>query len=112
MEEQQRTELARRRDLAKKRQERSKKRLDYLQIVVSMHDEVARIRHVLTLLPSAVSTGDVERFAGWIQNHLADIEAKLTVTGLQSEIQSQQLFPEIDALEDPLGEPPAVTGRW
>lgn len=110
--EKRRAELARRRDLAQKRQERSKKRLDYLQIVMSRQDEVIKIRKLLDRLPSTEASGDVDRFKRWVQEHLAEIETKLTVKAMQAEIQSKELFPEVDPFEDPLGELPAVTSWW
>lgn len=110
--EKRRAELARRRDLAQKRQERLKKRLDYLQIVMSRQDEVIKIRKLLDRLPSTEATGDVDRFKGWARERLAEIETKLTATAMQAEIQSKELFPEVDPFDDPLGEPPAITSWW
>ncbi|MGL4396050.1 MAG: hypothetical protein ACRCS9_05875 [Hyphomicrobium sp.] len=110
--EKRRAELARRRDLAQKRQERLKKRLDYLQIVMSRQDEAIKIRKLLDRLPSTEASGDVDRFKGWVQVRLAEIETKPTVMAMQTEIQAKELFPEVDPFEDPLGEPPAVTRWW
>jgi len=63
-------------------------------------------------LPPSDASADIERFNAWVKAHLEKREAQLTVASIAAVIQAQELFPEVDPFEDPLGEPAEPPSRW
>jgi len=51
-------------------------------------------------------TGNVGRMAAWVQARLMALEESIAVDNVDRLLASRNLFPEIDDLIDPLGEPP------
>jgi hypothetical protein len=47
----------------------------------------------------------------WVQEQLATLEAVIDPNMLLVSLREQSLFPEVDDLQDPLGEPPE-RGLW
>jgi hypothetical protein len=113
--EQQRAEFARRRDLAKKRNEREEKRITYLRELVHLQREAAGIRSWLASLPNtatANTASDVGRMVRWATARLADLEVRTTVDAAAVQLGGKALFPEIDELHDPLGDPQEGRYYW
>jgi hypothetical protein len=50
--------------------------------------------------------GNVRRMATWIQARLTTLEESIAVDNVDRLLASRNLFPEVDDLIDPLGEPP------
>lgn len=113
--ERQRAELARRRDLAKKRKEREEKRIAYLRELVQLQREAADIESWLASLPQIAgsdTTNDLGRMIQWATARLADLEARTTIDAAAVQLEGKALFPEIDELHDPLGDPPEPKYYW
>lgn len=111
----QRAELARRRDLAKKRREREEQRIAYLRELVQLQHEAAEIRSWLASLPRGIavdSSTELGRMVLWAKERLADLEARTTVKAAAVQLEGKALFPEIDDLHDPLGDPPEPKYYW
>jgi len=113
--ERQYAELNRRRDLAKKRKEREEKRITYLRELVQLQREAADIKSWLASLPetaTADTADDLGRMIQWATARLADLEARTTVDAAAAQLEGKALFPEIDELHDPLGDPPESRYYW
>ena len=55
---------------------------------------------------------DLDRMLCWARDRLSVLDAILDPPKLASELRARKLFPEIDELHDPLGEPPAERRWW
>lgn len=111
----QRAEFARRRELARKRREREEQRIAYLRELVQLQREAANIRIWLATLPEGVtadSSTELGRMVLWAKERLADLEARTTVKAAAVQLEGKALFPEIDDLHDPLGNPPEPQYYW
>lgn len=107
--ERQWAELSRRRDLAKKRKEREEARIAHLRELVQLQREAADIKEWLgSLPPEAVADNATElgRMVVWAQARLTALQAKTTVDGAAVKLEGKALFPDVDELHDPLGDPP------
>jgi hypothetical protein len=96
-------------DLAKKRKEREAKRIGYLHELVRLQHEAVDIRSWLASLPDIAATdiaSDLGRMIKWAEARLADLEARTTADVATVQLDGKALFPEIDKLHDPLGDPP------
>jgi hypothetical protein len=105
-----RAELARRHDLAKKRREREERRIAYLRELVQLQREAGDIKRWLASLPDGVmadSLTELGRMVLWARERLGDLEGRTTVKAALVQVQGMALFPEVDDLHDPLGDPPA-----
>lgn len=108
-----REELARRRQLAKKRKEREEARIAYLRELVKLQREADDIRSWLASLPLDVvadQSTELGRMLLWAKDRLADLEKRTTVDAASVELDGKALFPEVDELHDPLGDPPEPKG--
>lgn len=77
--------------------------------------EAADIRSWLASLPetaTAETTSDLGRMMQWAIERLADLEARTTVDAAAVKLEGKALFPEIDELHDPLGDPPEPRYYW
>lgn len=113
--ERQRAELARRHDLAKKRNEREGQRIAYLRELVQLQREAADIQSWLASLPetaTADTAGDLGRMIQWATARLTDLNARTTADAAAVQLEGKALFPEIDELHDPLGDPPEPGYYW
>ncbi|MFA5957671.1 MAG: hypothetical protein WC811_13960 [Hyphomicrobium sp.] len=113
--ERQRGELARRRDLAKKRNEREERRITHLRGLVQLQREATDIKNWLASLPDTAAADiptDLGRMIHWATARLADLEARTTINAAAAQLEGKALFPEIDELHDPLGDPPEPKYRW
>jgi hypothetical protein len=57
--------------------------------------------------PMATSNGDLCRMIEWARTELSALETSLKPSTFAEELSARKLFPEVDELVDPLGEPPA-----
>jgi hypothetical protein len=106
--EREQAELARRQRLAEERRNREKKRRDLLKDVMHKSVEAATIRQWLSSLDLTNAEEDEEfaRFVTWAQGKLATLEIAVSRRNITAIVESQALFPTVDTLRDPLGEPP------
>lgn len=111
--EHRRHEMMHRRLLAEKRAKREEDRLKYLRAIAEIRGEVANLRATINLIPSTDNLpAEYQRMIEWAQTRLADLEAKTTVDQIQASLVAQALFPEVDDLHDPKGEPPQRVNYW
>ncbi|TPN39363.1 hypothetical protein FKO01_04175 [Mesorhizobium sp. B2-3-3] len=112
--ERQRRHMARRRELHKQREEREGKRLGFLRSLADYQREAADLRTTIAnateLLPQASS--EYLRMIAWAEHRLAHLEAQNQLEVLTSNLQEQNLFPELDDLHDPEGDPPPPRYSW
>lgn len=104
-----RAELARRRDIAEKRKEREGQRIAYLRELVQLQREAAGIKSWLASLPEcavADSSTQLGRMLLWAKERLSDLEARTSIEAAAFKLEGKTLFPEVDQLHDPLGDPP------
>ena len=101
-------ELARRQRLAEERRNREKKRRGLLKDVMDKSVEAATLRQWLSSVDLTNTDGDEEfgQFISWAKAKLASLEAAVSRQTISDTVRSQELFPSIDKLHDPLGEPP------
>ena len=108
-------ELSRRRDLAKKRKQREETRIAYLKELVELQREAADIRTWLATVPAAVEadqTTELTRMIQWARARLASLEEGTTVNAAAVRFEGKALFPEVDELHDPMGDPPLPSYGW
>jgi hypothetical protein len=114
-EEAERQELARRHSLAKARRERESNRKSLLSKLIRTERQVAQLREWISTYerhPKEGSHPDLDRMLSWARDRLSVLEATLDPSKLQSELNTRKLFPEVDELHDPLGEPPPERRWW
>ena len=107
--ERQWNELCRRRDLARKRNERERQRLAYWRRIARTQREIEMLRRWIehdSVNDSHNSADNVDRMMRWTQARLAMLEESISVENVDRILASKKLFPEIDDLIDPLGDPP------
>lgn len=106
-------ELQRRRGLAKARKEREERRLSHLQRIVELRREAREIRDWLAELSEVTQRSedsDLARMLLWVRDRLTEIERQTGSDAARAVAGEANLFPEIDELHDPLGEPPTGYG--
>lgn len=93
---------ARRRELAKLREEREDHRAEFFEALAGARREAAGLRSTIDLMPSASDASpDVQRMLAWAKARLDSLEADTTVDAIQSKLKEEKLFPFPDELEDP-----------
>lgn len=55
--------------------------------------------------PGPKYRSDTRRMTGWVRIELAKLETILDPVQLAQELRERELFPSVDQLHDPLGEP-------
>jgi hypothetical protein len=105
-------ELARRRALAAKRVEREKKRVELLNALIELQSEADELGEWLTNGPLHDIVGEetataTARMLTWAEARLAKLGRRIAPDGIQKALEADGLFPEVDDLQDPLGDPPA-----
>ena len=99
-------ELARRQGLAEERRNREKRRKDLLKDVMAKSIEAATIRQWLSSVECSSGEEEFGKFIAWAQAKLALLDAAVSHQTISDTVRSQELFPSVDKLHDPLGEPP------
>lgn len=108
-------EMERRRGLAKARCDREHERIRFLNRIMHTERQVARIRMWLATYEQAIENGNhtaLSRMIEWARAQLFALEASLDTEALTEELRIRILFPEIDELSDPLGDPPVEQQHW
>ena len=99
-------ELARR-ALADSRLTRNNERTELLRKLVRMEREAEQLRCWIAHRQAEVSASpEIPRMVDWAKAELAGLEAFLDPLRLSQLLIARNLFPEVDELVDPLGEPP------
>jgi hypothetical protein len=100
-------ELARRRALAAARLTRENERTELLRKLVRMEREAEQLRgRIAHRQAEASASPEMQRMVAWATAELAGLEAFLDPLKLSQLLIARNLFPEVDELVDPLGEPP------
>ena len=103
-------ELVRRREMARKRGEREKKRGELLSELIELQHEADELDAWLASGPlrdALAEDSSNARMLVWARVRLAELRERTSPDGIQSGLESGALFPTVDDLHDPLGEPPA-----
>ena len=106
-------ELQRRRALANARKEREERRFSHLQRIVELRREAREIRDWLAELSETAQPSedsDLGRMLLWVRDRLAEIDRQTGSDAAQAIAGEANLFPEVDELYDPLGDPPTGYG--
>lgn len=104
-----RLELAHRRRLAAGRAEREAQRKDLLGSLIEADRRAADLRDwIERFAPRVDASRDARllRLLEWAGSELAALEAMCDPQRLSDEMKARNLFPQVDPLTDPLGEPP------
>jgi hypothetical protein len=101
--ERQYAEMARRRALAVKRQEREDKRVTFLNELIASQTEAERIRGWLDTFQADESElrSDLSRFVSWAQDRLVSLEEQTSANHVSQALIDMNLFPEFDDLDGP-----------
>ena len=98
--------LVHRRNLQKKRQEREEKRIAFLNDLAEYQKEAARLEGTLSAANELQDkTSEYFRMLNWARDRLADLQLKNTMALMTEAMQKLELFPEVDPLFDPEGDP-------
>lgn len=114
--EAERRELVRRHGLIKARTEREEARTSLLTKLMQTGKQASELRGWLADFERKSqlhSETDVTRLISWVHDQLSKLETALDLENLHQDLKTRKLFPEIDDLHDPLGEPPPIDcWRW
>jgi hypothetical protein len=100
-------ELARRRGLAAARRTRETERTLLLRKLVRMERQASQLRGWIAQRKADVRVSpEMQRMLDWATAELVEIEGFLDLSRLSRLLHTRNLFPEVDDLVDPLGEPP------
>ena len=102
-----RRELERRHGLAKARRQRETERKQLLTTFARTKRRSEQLREWIAFYePVASTNGDIRRMIEWAHSELSTLETRLKPIIFAKELDTRKLFPEVDELVDPLGEPP------
>jgi len=105
-------ELARRRQLLKLRRECEEKRKKYLQELIDAEREATYIRNWLASVENADISTEFGRMLSWAKHRLHNLEPLTDPEVVCTNLRDAELFPEVDELHDPLGDPPEGHSYW
>jgi hypothetical protein len=104
-----RHELGRRRRIAKARLERESARKALLSKLIRTERQVVQLRAWIETQEARIVTRPdpaLDRMLRWARAQLAALEAVLDPIQLSEVLCARELFPQVDELDDPLGDPP------
>jgi hypothetical protein len=103
-------ELAHRRRLAAARQSRNTEREALLQKLIETERKALELRGLVALweMKGEAASPEIRRLIKWAKETLSDMERFLLPTELTKLLETRDLFPDVDDLADPLGEPPPL----
>ena len=108
-------ERARRRELARKRAEREERRASYLNSIINVHHEIRCLRQwfaeIEAVSQSSAPSG-LDQLISWTGQRLAKLETVIDPLRIDQDLKEKGLFPEIDELHDPDGDPPDEPNLW
>jgi hypothetical protein len=100
-------ELAHRRGVAAARRTRETERTLLLRKLLRMERQADQLRGWMAQREADVGTSsEMQRMVDWVKAKLAGLEEFLDPSTLSQLLHTRNLFPEVDDLVDPLGEPP------
>ncbi len=111
--EAERQELARRRGLVKARRDRESNRKSLISKLMRTERQAAQLRDWISSYERrsrAEPNAELLRMMGWARDRLSSLEAIIDPGKVATELRERKLFPEVDELHDPLGDPPE--SRW
>jgi 16S rRNA C967 or C1407 C5-methylase (RsmB/RsmF family) len=102
-------QLGRRREMAIARKTREAERTSLLQKLVRTERQATQLREwIAQRKVDDAPPSEVQRMVEWAQARLSAIEEFLNPLALSRQLHTRNLFPEVDDLVDPLGEPPPL----
>lgn len=103
-------ELAHRRRLAAARQSRNTEREALLQKLIQTERNALELRGWLARweMNGEAASPEIRRLIKWAKEALLDMERFLVPTELTKLLETRDLFPDVDDLADPLGDPPPL----
>jgi hypothetical protein len=103
-------ELAYRRKLAAARQSRDTERNALLQKLIETERKTLELRGWVAQweMKGEAASPEIQRLMKWAKETLLDMERFLLPTGLTNLLETRDLFPDVDDLADPLGDPPPL----
>jgi hypothetical protein len=100
-------DLTRRRGLAVARRTRETERTLLLRKLVRMERQADQLRGWIAQRKADVgASSEMQRMVDWVKAELVGLEEFLDPSRLSRLLHTRNLFPEVDDLVDPLGEPP------
>lgn len=103
-----REEYERRAKLAKRRQVREDDRLAYLLELKQLDEKLKEMRLWVDTLKQKnqnANNRNLSCMIEWAEKYISEQESNLSIENISEKIVSKNLFPEIDSLYDPLGDP-------
>jgi hypothetical protein len=99
--------MARRRELQKRRNDREQKRVRFLAELAAYQREAVDLKVTISNASAVLAQANPEylRMIDWAKDRLSYLEAQNDVGQLAANLKQQNLFPEIDELFDPEGDP-------
>ena len=103
-------ELTHRRGLAAARQSRNTEREALLQKLIETDRKALELRGLVAQWETKgeVASPEIRRLMKWAKETLSDMERFLLPTELTKLLATRDLFPDVDDLADPLGDPPPL----
>jgi hypothetical protein len=103
-------ELAHRRGLAAARQSRNAEREVLLQELIQTERKALELRGWITQweIKAEAASPEIRRLIKWAKQILLDMERSILPTELTKRLEMRDLFPDVDDLADPLGDPPPL----
>jgi hypothetical protein len=103
-------DLAHRRRLAAARQSRNAEREALLQELTQAERKAFELRGWITQweLKADAASPEIRRLIKWAKQILLDMERSILPTELTKRLEMRDLFPDVDDLADPLGDPPPL----
>jgi hypothetical protein len=102
-------ELARRRRLADARRGRESERRSLLIKLIRTGQRAEHLRNLINIYEGPQATKScpaIQRMLEWARAQLGELEAFVGPVRLSATLLDRNLFPDVDELADPLGEPP------
>ncbi len=100
-------DLRQRRELAKARYSREAERNALLDTLINTANQAERLRGWIATQAKSRQPAEMSRMLDWARAELAALEAVAAPARLAALLRQRDLFPEVDRLVDPLGEPPS-----
>ncbi|QPC91904.1 hypothetical protein [Mesorhizobium sp. INR15] len=101
-------ELGRRQQMAAARRQRESERLAFFARVVEAQRRAGELRDWISAYARSASDNahsELQRMVGWAEAQLKELDHFLDAERISSTLRERGLFPEVDPIHDPLGEP-------
>lgn len=101
--------LGRRQQMAAARLRRESERLAFLGKLVDAQRHAVELKDWITAYerPADMNPSpELQRMVAWVAVQIDDLERILSPERISETLKDRDLFPEVDSLSDPLGEPP------